>query len=107
MKKDITIRSSAAEYLTYVAAVGDQPDAIEIRYENENVWLTQKMMAQLYDVTVANVNQHIKTIFADGELLPEATIKKYLIVQSEGKRQVNREVAHYNLQMIILANILL
>ena len=79
MKKDITIRSSAAEYLTYVAAVGDQPDAIEIRYENENVWLTQKMMAQLYDVTVANINQHIKTIFADGELLPEATIKKYLI----------------------------
>ena len=101
MKKDITIRSSAAEYLTYVAAVGDQPDAIEIRYENENVWLTQKMMAQLYDVTVANINQHIKTIFADGELLPEATIKKYLIVQNEGSRSVSRSVDHYNLQMII------
>ena len=101
MKKDITIRSSAAEYLTYVAAVGDQPDAIEIRYENENVWLTQKMMAQLYDVTVANINQHIKTIFADGELLPEATIKKYLIVQNEGSRTVSRYVDHYNLQMII------
>lgn len=101
MKKDITIRSSAAEYLTYVATVGDQPDAIEIRYENENVWLTQKMMAQLYDVTVANINQHIKTIFADGELLPEATIKKYLIVQNEGSRTVSRSVDHYNLQMII------
>jgi hypothetical protein len=101
MKKDITIRSSAAEYLTYVAAVGDQHDAIEIRYENENVWLTQKMMAQLYDVTVANINQHIKTIFADGELLPEATIKKYLIVQNEGSRTVSRSVDHYNLQMII------
>lgn len=101
MKKDITIRSSAAEYLTYVAAVGDQPDAIEIRYENENVWLTQKMMAQLYDVTVANINQHIKTIFADGELWPEATIKKYLIVQNEGSRSVSRSVDHYNLQMII------
>lgn len=100
-KKEITIRSSAAEYLTYVAAVGDQPDAIEIRYEDENVWLTQKMMAQLYDVTVANVNQHIKTIFADGELLPEATIKKYLIVQNEGSRTVSRSVDHYNLQMII------
>ena len=100
-KKDITIRSSAAEYLTYVAAVGDQPDAIEIRYEDENVWLTQKMMAQLYDVTVANVNQHIKTIFADGELLPKATIKKYLIVQNEGSRTVSRSVDHYNLQMII------
>jgi hypothetical protein len=84
-----------------VAAVGDQPDAIEIRYENENVWLTQKMMAQLYDVTVANINQHIKTIFADGELLPEATIKKYLIVQNEGSRTVSRSVDHYNLQMII------
>lgn len=100
-KKDITIRSSAAEYLTYVAAVGNQPDALEIRYEDENVWLTQKMMAQLYDVTVANVNQHIKTIFADGELLPEATIKKYLIVQNEGSRTVSRSVDHYNLQMII------
>ena len=100
-KKDITIRSSAAEYLTYVAAVGDQPDALEIRYEDENVWLTQKMMAQLYDVTVANVNQHIKSIFADGELLPEATIKKYLIVQNEGSRTVSRSVDHYNLQMII------
>ena len=100
-KKDITIRSSAAEYLTYVAAVGDQPDAIEIRYEDENVWLTQKMMAQLYDVTVANINQHIKTIFADGELLPEPTIKKYLIVQNEGSRTVSRSVDHYNLQMII------
>ena len=55
MKKDkeITIRSSPEENLTYVAAVGDQPDALEIRYEDENVWLTQKMMVQLYDVTVA------------------------------------------------------
>lgn len=59
MKKDkeITIRSSAAEYLTYVAAVGDQPDAIEIRYEDENVWLTQKMMAQLHDVDVRTINE--------------------------------------------------
>lgn len=99
--KEITIRSSAAEYLTYVAAVGDQPDAIEIRYEDENVWLTQKMMAQLYDVTVANINQHIKSIFDDQELTPDSTIKKYLIVQNEGTRVVSRNVDHYNLQMII------
>ena len=99
--KEITIRSSAAEYLTYVAAVGDQPDAIEIRYEDENVWLTQKMMAQLYDVTVANINQHIKSIFDDQELTPDSTIKKYLIVQNEGSRVVSRNVDHYNLQMII------
>lgn len=99
--KEITIRSSAAEYLTYVAAVGDQPDAIEIRYEDENVWLTQKMMAQLYDVTVANINQHIKSIFDDQELTPDSTIKKYLIVQNEGTRVVSRNVDHYNLQIII------
>ena len=101
MKKDITIRSSAAEYLTYVAAVGDQPDAIEIRYENENVWLTQKMMAQLYDVDVRTINEHISHIFNDGELDQESTIRNFRIVQMEGSRNVSREVMHYNLQMII------
>ena len=100
-KQRITIRSSAAEYLTYVAAIGDKLESVEIRYEDENVWLTQKMMAQLYDVTIANINQHIKNIFSDGELLPEATIKDYLIVQQEGSRSVSRQVEHYNLQMII------
>ena len=100
-KKDITIRSSAAEYLTYVAAVGDQPDAIEIRYENENVWLTQKMMAQLYDVDVRTINEHISHIFNDGELDQESTIRNFRIVQIEGTRNVSREVMHYNLQMII------
>ena len=100
-KKEVTIRSSAAEYLTYVASVGDQEDSIEMRYEDENIWLTQKMMATLYDVSVAAINQHIKKIYNDSELEPESTIKKYLIVQKEGHRQVSREVAHYNLQMII------
>ncbi len=99
--KEITIRSSAAEYLTYVAAVGDQPDAIEIRYEDENVWLTQKMMAQLYDVDVRTINEHITHVFNDGELEPEATIRNFRIVQLEGTRNVSREVKHYNLQMII------
>ena len=99
--KGITIRSSAAEYLTYVAAVGDQPDAIEIRYEDENVWLTQKMMAQLYDVDVRTINEHITHVFNDGELEPEATIRNFRIVQLEGTRNVSREVKHHNLQMII------
>ena len=99
--KEITIRSSAAEYLTYVAAVGDQPDAIEIRYEDENVWLTQKMMAQLYDVDVRTINEHITHVFNDGELEPEATVRNFRIVQLEGTRNVSREVKHYNLQMII------
>ncbi len=102
MKKDeITIRSSAAEYLTYVASIGDQQDSVEMRYEDENIWLTQKMMATLYDVSVAAINQHIKKVYDDSELESESTIKKYLIVQKEGNRQVSREVVHYNLQMII------
>ncbi len=100
-KQEITIRSSAAEYLTFVAATGDNPASVEMRYENENIWLTQKMMATLYDVSVSAINQHIKKIYDDNELSEEATIKKYLIVQNEGNRQISREVAHYNLQMII------
>ncbi|MDR1916419.1 MAG: virulence RhuM family protein [Synergistaceae bacterium] len=98
---DITIRSSAAEYLTYVAASGDSPDSFEMRYQDENIWLTQKMLAALYDVSVQNIGQHIKRILDDGELTREATIKKFFIVQNEGSRQVERKVEHYNLQMII------
>ncbi len=100
-KNEINIRSSAAEYLTYVASIGDQEDSIEVRYEDENIWLTQKMMATLYDVSVAAINQHIRKIYYDSELEMDSTIKKYLIVQDEGSRKVSREVAHYNLQMII------
>ena len=85
-KDEVTIRSSAAEYLTYVASVGDQQDSIELRYEDENIWLTQKMMATLYDVSVAAVNQHIKKVYDDSELEPNSTVKKYLIVQKEGSR---------------------
>lgn len=100
-KNEITIRSSAAEYLTFVASTGDQECSVEMRYEDENIWLTQKMMAELYGVSVAAINQHIKKVYEDSELSQEATIKKYLIVQNEGGRQVSRQVAHYNLQMII------
>lgn len=95
------IRSSAAEYLTFVAATGDQSQSVEMRYEDENIWLTQKMMATLYDVSVPAISQHLKRIFDDGELERGATIKKYLIVQTEGNRQVRREVEHYSLQAII------
>jgi len=100
-KNDIAIRSSAAEYLTYVAAVGDNDDSMEMRYEDENEWLTQKMMATLYNVSVPAINQHLKRIYSDNELEPQATIKKYLIVQTEGNREVQREVDHYSLQVII------
>ena len=98
---EIKIRSSAAEYLTFIAATGDDEDSIEIRYEDENIWLTQKMMATLYDVSVATINEHLKNIFDDMELQEEATIRNFLIVQKEGSRNVSRETKHYNLQAII------
>ncbi len=99
--QDITIRSSAAEYLTYVASTGDSSESIEMRYEDENIWLTQKMLATLYDVDIRTINEHIKNIFGDGELEECSTIRKFRIVQTEGQRQISREVNHYNLQMII------
>ena len=100
-KDEINIRSSAAEYLTYVASVGDQQDSIEMRYEDENIWLTQKMMATLYDVGLPTINEHIKKIYADSELEEAATIRNFRIVQTEGSRQVTRDTKHYSLQMII------
>ena len=100
-KDEITIRSSAAEYVTYVASVGDQQDSIEMCYEDENIWLTQKMMATLYDVDVRTINEHIKKIYSDSELEEDSTIRNFRIVQTEGSRQVTRDTKHYNLQMII------
>ena len=96
-KKEITIHSSAAEYLTYVASTGRNSDSFEMRYEDENIWLTQKMMATLYDVSVSAINQHLKRIFED-ELVEESVIKKYLITASDGKSYSTK---HYNLQAII------
>lgn len=100
-KREVAIRSSAAEYLTFVASTGESDVSFEMRYEDENIWLTQKMMAVLYDVSLPTINEHIKKIYADGELTEEATIRKFRIVQEEGTRKVNRELTHYNLQMII------
>ena len=97
-KNDITVRSGAAEYLTYVAAVGEKEDSFEVRYEDENIWLTQKMMAALYDVTLPTVNEHIKKIFSDGELSEDSVIRKFRITASDGK---SYNTNHYNLQMII------
>ena len=95
------VRSSAAEYLTFVAAGGGSEASVEIRYEDENIWLTQRMMATLYNVTVPAINQHLKRLYEDNELTREATVKQYLIVQTEGNREVRREVEHYSLQAII------
>lgn len=95
------VRSSAAEYLTFVAATGGGSASVEMRYENENLWLTQKMMATLYDVSVPAISQHLKRIYADNELAREATVKQYLMVQTEGDREVQRMVDHFSLQAII------
>ena len=99
-EKELALRSSAAEYLTFVAATGESDVSFEMRYENENIWLTQKMMATLYDVSVAAINQHLKKVFEDGELREESVIKKYLITAADGK---SYNTKHYNLQAIIAA----
>lgn len=85
--------------LIYRADEGAAP--IRVLLEGETVWLTQRLIAELYGTSVPNINQHITTIYEEEELRPEATLKKYLIVQTEGKRQVKRLVDHYNLEMII------
>ena len=97
-EKELALRSSAAEYLTFVAATGESDVSFEMRYEDENIWLTQKMMATLYDVSVAAINQHLKKVFEDGELREESVIKKYLITAADGKSYLTN---HYNLQAII------
>ena len=97
-KEQVTVRSSAAEYLNYVACVGNDEQQIEIRYEDENIWLTQKLMAALYGVEVHTINYHIKKIFADSELQADSVIRKFRITAPDGK-QYNTN--HYSLEMII------
>ena len=88
-KQEQAIRSSAAEYLTFVAATGDSTESMEMRYEDENIWLTQKMMSALYDVDVRTINEHIQKIYEDGELTEEATIRNFRIVQTEGSLRLD------------------
>ena len=102
MKKEKSIiRSSAAEYLSYVSAVGDSANSVEMRYQDENIWLTQKMLATLYDVSVQVINKHIKKIYDDNELEENSSVRVFKTAQEEAKRTVTREVKHYNLQMAI------
>lgn len=97
-KKEITIRSSAAEYLTFIAATGDSKESVEVRYEDENIWITQKMLAVLYEVETNTINYHIKKIFEDSELEEDSVIRNFRITASDGK---SYDTKHYNLQMII------
>jgi len=105
-KADATIRSSAAEYLTFVAATGDNPTSVEMRYQDENIWLTQKMMALLYDVDVRTINEHLQKIYADTELTEQATIRNFRIVQTEGNREVERDTKHYDLHAITTCHLI-
>ena len=81
-KEEISIRSSAAEYLTYIASIGDDETIFEVRYQDENIWLTQKMLSTLYDVKVNTINYHINKIFDDAELDKESVIRKFRITES-------------------------
>ena len=95
-KHSPTIRSSAAEYLTFVAASGE--GGVEAIYVDEDVWLSQKMMAVLYDVNVRTINEHLKKIFTDNELAEDAVIRKFRITATDGKTY---NTQHYNLSAII------
>jgi Virulence protein len=100
-RENATLTSSVTEYLTYVAANGNNENSIEMRYENENIWLTQKMMAELYSVDISTINEHLKKIYKESELMEDSTIGNFPIVQIEGTRSVQRQLKHYSLQAII------
>ena len=91
-------KSSAAQFLTYIASVGTVDERYEIRYEDENVWMSQKMLAAVYGVEVPNIAYHLRKLYEDAELDKASTIKEILIVADNGK---NYNVKHYNLQVII------
>lgn len=90
------IRNSTAEFLIFTAQAGEQ--SIEARYENETVWLSQKLMAELFAVDVRTINEHLKNIFGTQEVQREATVRKFRIVQTEGLREVTRNVDFHNLE---------
>jgi hypothetical protein len=93
------IRNSTAEFLIFTSTAGEE--SIEVRYEDETIWLSQKMMAALFDVRIPTINVHLKNIYESGELTREATIRKFLIVRTEGNRDVSRNLEYYSLDAII------
>ena len=92
-------RDNTGGFLIYEAPDGNT--RIEVRMQEETVWLTQKSMANLFQTTKQNISLHLQNVFDEGELPPDATVKKYLTVQTEGKREVSRQIDHYNLEAII------
>lgn len=99
MKEDSNETPSTGEFLLYQTE--DGRTRIECRFEEETLWLTQAQMAELFQVTVPTINEHLKGVFTEGELEQGATIRKFRIVRSEGSRQVAREIEHYNLPAIL------
>lgn len=97
--KKLQIRNSTAEFLIFTSQASE--NTIEVMVQDETVWLTQKMIAALFEVEVNTINYHLKEIFKSGELQQSATIRNFRIVQTEGKREVSREVEFYNLDVII------
>ncbi|MDO4791653.1 MAG: virulence RhuM family protein [Buchananella hordeovulneris] len=98
MSKSVGISRSSGELLVFTSA--DRAD-VEVRFDDGTIWATQKTMSELFDVAVATVNHHLKQVYASGELAEDRTIREFLIVRSEGKRVVSRQVKHYNLDAII------
>jgi len=98
MDKDLAIRNSTIDFLIFTK---DSSESIQVRFFDENIWLTQKLIAKLFDVEVPTINEHLKNIYASGELNKESTIRDFLIVQNEGGREVKRDVEFYNLDAII------
>ena len=99
MNNDLQIRNSTAEFLIF--ATQNESDTIEVRFEENTLWLTQLTMAELFQTTKQNISQHIQTICETGELTYEATVKNFLTVRKEGKRTISRKVSYYNLDVII------
>ncbi len=97
--KKLMVRNSTAEFLIFTSDARE--DGIEVRFEGETLWLSQKLIAQLFDVSVATVSEHFKTLFSSEELAESSTIRKFLTVQKEGEREVFRDIEHYNLDAII------
>ena len=93
------IRNSTTEFLIFTLTSGEE--SIEVRYEDESVWLSQKMMAVLFDVAIPTINEHLKNIYDSSELIREATIRKFRTVQTEGNRDVSRNIEYYSLDAII------
>ena len=91
-------KSSAAQFLTYIASTGAGGEKYEIRYEDENIWMSQKMLAAVYGVEVPNISYHLRKLFDDAELERSSVIKEILITADDGKKY---SVNHYNLQVII------